>query len=130
MMYDTISQAAQKTGISAHTLRYYDRMGLLPFIGHAPDGSRRFQEDDYEWLSVLQCLKNTGMPLNQIKTYMDWCMEGDSTLEQRLKLFRDQKAKVEKQYEELKKWEGVIDYKIGYIKKRLNGAERSHKSVF
>lgn len=129
-MCDTISQAAKRTGISAHTLRYYDREGLLPFIGHAPDGSRRFYEADYEWLDLLQCLKHTGMPLKQIRTYMDWCMEGDSTLEQRLELFTAQKAEIQTRMEALEHYRQIVDYKTEYIKKRLNGGERSHSSVF
>ncbi len=122
-MFDTIAQASKKTGISIHTLRYYDREGLLPFIEHSANGSRLFRESDYEWIAVLQCLKNTGMPLKQIKTYMDWCMQGDTTLEKRLSLFQSQKIVIEHQLKELKTYQNIVEYKIKYLKGRIDGTE-------
>ena len=87
-MYDTIAQASKKTGISIHTLRYYDREGatFLSLNIHQMEAVYLLKTD-YEWIAVLQCLKNTGMPLKQIRTYMEWCMQGDTTLERRLALF-------------------------------------------
>ncbi|HCT64197.1 MAG TPA: MerR family transcriptional regulator [Lachnospiraceae bacterium] len=129
-MYDTIAQASKKTGISIHTLRYYDREGLLPFIEHSPNGSRLFNENDYEWIAVLQCLKNTGMPLKQIRTYMDWCMQGDTTLERRLALFQSQKIEIERQFKEIQNYQKIVEYKINYLKGRIDGTEEKSISQF
>lgn len=65
MMY-TVGEMAKLLGVSASTLRYYDKEGLLPFVERSPGGMRMFQEKDYEWLQVIGCLKKTGMPLEEI----------------------------------------------------------------
>ena len=73
MMY-TVGKMAKLLGVPASTLRYYDKEGLLPFVERSPGGMRMFQEKDYEWLQVIECLKKTGMPLKNIRTYIDMAM--------------------------------------------------------
>lgn len=113
MVY-TISQVAEKSGLTAHTLRYYDKEGLLPFIDRSSSGVRKFKDEDFEWLAIITCLKDTGMQVKDIKTFIDWCLQGDETVENRLNLFKAQKEKVEAQIKELKKHLKKIDYKIWY----------------
>jgi DNA-binding transcriptional MerR regulator len=115
-MYCTIGQAAQKFGLTAHTLRYYDKEGLLPFVDRSEAGVRRFKEEDFEWLAVIVCLKNTGMPVKQIKQFMEWCRQGDKTIEKRLNLFVEQKKRVKEQIAFLNKHLDKINYKIRYYK--------------
>ena len=79
MMY-TVGEMAKLLGVPASTLRYYDKEGLLPFVERSPGGMRMFQEKDYEWLQVIGCLKKTGMPLKNIRTYIDMAMQGDETI--------------------------------------------------
>lgn len=110
----TIGQAAQKMGLTAHTLRYYDKEGLLPFVAKSSSGLRIFADSDIEWLVMIECLKGTGMSLKDIKQYIDWFIEGDSTLELRLEMFKKQKAKLEEQMSQLKKHLEKIDFKIAY----------------
>ncbi len=110
----SISQTAKRIGVTAYTLRYYDKEGLLPFVDRTPSGIRSFKESDFEWLAVVNCLKNTGMSIKQIKVFIDYCLEGDSTLEKRLEVFTHQKESVEKQIEELQMYKKKIDYKIWY----------------
>ncbi len=92
-MFYTIAQVAKKFGLTAHTLRYYDKEGLLPFVNRAAGGIRRFKEEDFEFLSIITCLKETGMPVKEIKTYIDYCLQGDSTIDARLELIQKQKNK-------------------------------------
>ena len=75
MMY-TVGEMAKLLEVPASTLRYYDKEGLLPFVERSPGGMRMFQEKDYEWLQVIECLKKTGMPLKNIRTYIDMAMQG------------------------------------------------------
>lgn len=82
---------AQQAGIPASTLRYYDKEGLLPFVERAPAGIRIFQDRDMEWLRVIGCLKRAGMPLEDIRRYIQLAMEGDGTIGERLELFRKQR---------------------------------------
>lgn len=124
----TIAQASERTGITAHTLRYYDKEGLLPFVDRSPSGIRQFKDSDFEWLSVISCLKNTGMQIKDIKIFIDWCMEGDSTLEQRLQMFKERKDEAEKQLHEIQKSLDKINYKILYYETAVNaGTEDIHK---
>lgn len=110
----TIGQAAAKTGLTAHTLRFYDKEGLLPFVKKSASGLRVFSEDDISWLVMIECLKGTGMLLKDIKQYIDWFREGDSTLVQRLEMFKQQKIKVEAQIAQMKQHLEKIDYKIAF----------------
>ena len=110
----TIGQAAEKMGLTAHTLRYYDKEGLLPFVAKASSGQRVFAETDIEWLVMIECLKGTGMTLKDIKQYIDWYIEGDTTLEKRLEMFKNQKVKLEEQMAQLQKHLEKINFKIKY----------------
>ncbi|MCD7035697.1 MerR family transcriptional regulator [Metabacillus sp. GX 13764] len=124
----TISEAAQKLNLTVYTLRYYDKEGLLPFVEREPNGTRQFKESDISALKVIECLKSTGMPIKEIKHFIDWCSDGDSTLQQRYDMFVDRKAIVEAQIEELKKTMEVIDHKCSYYQTALEaGTEQIHK---
>lgn len=108
----SIGQVAQKTGLTTHTLRYYEKEGLLPFVRKNSSGLRVFSDNDLGWLAMIECLKETGMPLKGIKQYIDWFEEGDSTLPQRLEMFRSQKEKIEGQIALFQKHLAKIEYKI------------------
>ncbi|MBO7743045.1 MerR family transcriptional regulator [Paenibacillus sp. MWE-103] len=112
----TISQAAERTGLTAHTLRFYDKQGLLPFVDRTPAGNRDFKESDFEWLGVIACLKNSGMPVKQIRQYIEWGMEGDDTLKQRLAVFKNHRNAVLEKIAELQGYMSKIDQKIWYYK--------------
>ena len=111
-MYYSIGQVAAKTGLTVHTLRYYEKEGLLPFVHKSSSGLRMFSDNDLGWLSIIECLKKTGMPLKGIKQYIDWFREGDSTLPQRLEMFKQQQLKILTQIEQFQKYLQKIDYKV------------------
>lgn len=115
----TIGQAAERTGLSVSTLRYYEKEGLLPFVERTRGGQRMFKEEDFNWLSIIECLKNTGVPIREIRQYIDWCMEGDATLEQRRDLFLRQKARVESRIAEYCRNLDKINYKIWYYERAI-----------
>lgn len=108
----SIGQVAKKTGLTAHTLRYYEKEGLLPFVQKSGSGLRVFSDNDLGWLAMIECLKETGMSLKGIKQYIDWFREGDSTLPQRLEMFKEQKNRVEAQIALFQKHLARINYKI------------------
>ncbi|KOE59089.1 HTH-type transcriptional regulator AdhR [Aggregatibacter actinomycetemcomitans] len=110
----TTAQAAQKMGISAHTLRFYDKEGLLPNVGRDEHGNRRFTDNDLQWLSLLQCLKNTGMSLKDIKRFAKCTTIGNSTIEERLALFENQTQNVKQQISELKRYLSLLEYKVAF----------------
>ena len=124
----TIKQVADKIGVSVPTLRYYDKEGLFPFIERKKNGTRIFKESDLRSLEIISCMKASGMPIKDIKRYMDMCLEGDSTLEERLDIFLKRKEVIKEQMEELNKTMSVIEHKIKYYEKAIQaGTEDVHK---
>lgn len=73
-------------GVSIYTIRFYDKEGLLPFVMRNKSGNRVFTESDVSLFRTICCLKNTGMQIRDIKTYIDFCMLGASTIDERKKL--------------------------------------------
>lgn len=125
----SISEVAKELNLTVYTLRYYDKEGLMPFVERTASGTRLFKESDIAALKVIECLKSTGMTIKEIKTFIDWCSEGDSTLQQRYDMFVDRKAHVVAQMEELMKTMEVIEHKCLYYKTALDaGTEDIHKN--
>ena len=87
----SISEVAEKMNVTVPTLRYYDNIGLFKNLKKNKAGNRVFTEEEVEALRVIQYLKKSGMQLTKIKEFMNWCKDGDSTLENRLNLFKKQK---------------------------------------
>ena len=110
----TIGQVAKKLGLTAHTLRYYDKEGLLPSVKKGSSGARIFNDEDIDWLIIVECLKGTGMQLKDIKKYIDLCQKGDSTLATRLELFKQQKRQLEEKLTQFQQYMENINYKIAY----------------
>lgn len=88
----SIKEVAKMMNVAPSTLRYYDQEGLLPNIKRL-NGIRVFEDADFKWLRVLNCLKNTNMPIKKIRQYVELAQEGDTTLEERYDLIKEQKTK-------------------------------------
>ncbi len=126
----TIGEVSKMLDLSVPTLRYYDKEGLLPLLERTESGVRKFNDIDIENLKIVECLKASGMPIKDIKIFIDRCGEGDSTLKQRYDMFIERKAAVEKQIEELEKIKETIEYKCWYYKTALDaGTEDVHKQI-
>jgi DNA-binding transcriptional MerR regulator len=113
MLY-TIGEMAKKMKVAPSTLRYYDSEGLLPFVERSSGGMRVFKERDLGALEIIDCLKRTGMPIKNIKAFMDYSMEGDSTIDKRLEIILNQKTKVVEQIKELEDMLNMLNYKEFY----------------
>lgn len=113
MLY-TVGEMAKLLDIPASTLRYYDKQGLLPFVKRSKGGIRMFQEKDYEWLKLIECLKKSGLTLNEIKDYISMAIRGDETIEGRLQLFLNQKEVINQKIAELQETLSVVEYKCWY----------------
>jgi DNA-binding transcriptional MerR regulator len=114
----TIKQVSEKTNLSAHVLRYYEKEGLLCHIGRSKSGIRHYSEDDLEWLGLICCLKNTGMSLKQIKAFVDLSAEGKKTLKQRCDMLAEHKKNVEAQIQEMNRHLEKVSHKIAYFTKQ------------
>lgn len=118
------------TKIPATTLRYYDKEGLLPYLTRKDSGYRAFKESDLQMLQVLDCLKNTGMSIKDIKQFSKWVQEGDSSLQQRYEMFLERKKEVEKQMRDLQKVLDVVNHKVAYYEAALKaGTEKELKQT-
>jgi len=113
MLY-TVGEMAKKLNVAPSTLRYYDKEGLLPFVERSDGGIRMFKDEDFEWLHIIECLKKTGMSIKDIKTFIDWCMEGDSTIEQRLQLIDRQREAVLNQIAQMQETLKTLNFKHWY----------------
>ena len=113
-MFYTIGEMAQKLNVAPSTLRYYDKEGLLPFVERSSGGIRMFKDEDMEWLRLLGCLKKAGMPLKEIRSFMDWSRQGDATISQRLELIEKQRQSVLDQQKQLEDTLPMLDYKRWY----------------
>lgn len=116
----TIAEVSKIIGISTHTLRYYDKEGLLPNINRTESGIRNFNDNDMEILYVISCLKKSGMNIKRIKEFIDLCIIGDSTLNKRLDILIEQKKCIEKQKKEIDKYMDKIDKKIECYTNTIN----------
>ncbi|OCT16388.1 MerR family transcriptional regulator [Paenibacillus pectinilyticus] len=94
MKYYSISEASAKFHVPESTIRYYEKKGLLPLIERNEAGRRLFSEGQMALLGTVVCLKNTHMPISSIKQYIDWIVEGESTLELRLDMMEKHKKAV------------------------------------
>ena len=113
MLY-TIGEMAKRLGVAPSTLRYYDKEGLLPFVERSQGGIRMFREEDFEWLLLISCLKETGMPIHQIKVFMDLSLQGDKTIAERLEMIDRQREAVKTQIANLQANLEMLDYKHWY----------------
>lgn len=124
----SISQAAERFGITAHTLRFYDKEGLLPFVDRGAGGKRIFKDGDLGWLQIIECLKDTGMPIKEIRGYLELCMKGDKTLQRRLEIMREHKKFMQEKLALIKRHMKKIDYKLWYYETAIAaGTESIHK---
>lgn len=115
----TISDAARASGVSAHTLRYYERAGLLDPVDRAASGHRRYAEEDLARIQFLTKLRATGMPIRQIREYIELVRVGEDTNEARMALLVAHRDAVRAHLEETERNLEIIDYKIDFYRERL-----------
>ncbi|WP_035869369.1 MerR family transcriptional regulator [Cryptosporangium arvum] len=113
------SQAAEMTGFSLDTLRYYDKIGLLDELARTPGGQRIFTEDDVAWLGILRCLRDTGMPIAQMQRYADLARAGDESLAERIALLEEHDRAVEDQIARLRAQQSHIRHKVTFYRSEL-----------
>lgn len=118
----TIEEAAARTGLTKHTLRYYEREGLLPPIAKAASGHRRYTDDDIGWVRFLQLLRATGMPIREAKEFVTLTWAGDHTIPQRVEVLTGYRAAlVERMAQDVDHLEALnrkIDYYAGVLQAR------------
>jgi len=118
-----IADAARRTGLTSHTLRYYERDGLmLRAVGRSRSGHRIYTDEDLQWIAMLTRLRATGMPIREIRQYAAMCRAGGGNELAQLELLRAHRARVLAQLTEVTRHLGAIDNKIGIYTERLEAA--------
>lgn len=113
----TIQEVAQATGLSAHTLRYYERVGLIHPIDREENSHRRYTRDDVGWIDFLTKLRATGMSIKDMQRYAELQRRGEETLPDRVEMLKALRDKVEAHMEELNEHLKLIYYKIDLYEK-------------
>ncbi len=115
----SIKEVSEKTGLSAHTLRYYEREGLLSGVERTSGGFRQYTDSDLEALWLICCLKNTGMSLQEITRFVKLTREGDHTLRERVELLREHRESVISRVEEMQKYLDKVTWKLNFYSEKL-----------
>ena len=113
MIY-TVGEMAQKLGVPASTLRYYDKEGLLPFVERSSGGIRMFRENDFEWLQVIRCMKKPECPSKISGSISSLPCRGDDTIDIRLEMFQHQREVLTQQIQQLQHTLETVEYKCWF----------------
>ncbi|MFF3401342.1 MerR family transcriptional regulator [Streptomyces sp. NPDC002659] len=120
----TISEVVAFTGLTAHTLRWYERIGLMPHIDRSHTGQRRFTNRDLDWLAFVGKLRLTGMPVADMVRYAELVREGEHTFEARQELLQQTRRDVRRRIAELHDTLAVLDHKIDFYADARRASER------
>ncbi|MER5743925.1 MerR family transcriptional regulator [Streptomyces sp. NPDC059913] len=120
----TISEVAALTGLTAHTLRWYERIGLMPHVDRSHTGQRRFTNRDLDWLAFVGKLRMTGMPVADMVRYAELLREGEHTFEERQELLEATRRDVRTRIAELQDTLAVLDHKIDFYASARTAPER------
>ena len=107
-----IQEVSERYGLSADTLRYYERIGLLPTVNRTESGIRDYNELDIRRVDFIKCMRSAGLPLEVLIDYMSLVQQGDSTIETRKEILREQRALLATRIAEMQKTLDLLDHKI------------------
>jgi DNA-binding transcriptional MerR regulator len=119
----TIAEVAERTGLTRHTLRYYEREGLMLTVDRVGSGHRRYSEHDLGWIELITKLRATGMPIREVRRYAEMVRAGDGNEQDRLALLRAHRERVRVQLDTMATYLGAIDMKIGYYADAIEACE-------
>ncbi len=120
----TVKEIADKMGLTTYAVRYYDNAGLIPEVERSSGNSRLFSDYNLAWLKIVHCLRSTGLPIAEVRRYIQMCSEGDSTIPERAALIAAQEKKLNAQLEELNRQMEILEYKKHYYEALLAGQSR------
>ena len=123
----TIAQVSQKYGVSADTLRYYERIGLLPPVGRTKSGIRDYTEEDCNWVNFIKCMRSAGLPVETLIEYVGLFGQGDEPIPARKELLMEQRRQLAARIGEMQAVLDRLDKKIEGYESHLLKAERSLK---
>ena len=108
----TIAEVSNKFDLTRDTLRYYERIGLIPGVNRGKGGIRDYSEEDCRWIEFIKCMRNAGLPIDVLIKYVNLFRQGDSTIEERKNLLLEQRNELISRIEEMKKTLERLNFKI------------------
>jgi DNA-binding transcriptional MerR regulator len=124
----TITEVAKKYGLTADTLRYYERIGLLPDVHRTPGGVRNYSEEDCRWVEYIKCMRSAGISVETLIEYVKLFHKGAETIAARKKLLLEQREQIVARINELNEVLTKLDWKLdGYEERMLKFEEENLK---
>ncbi len=123
----TISEVSKKFDITADTLRYYERVGLLPSVNRTPSGQRDYDDKDIGWIEFIKCMRGAGLPIEVLIEYVGLFQQGDSTIEARKELLIEQREILREKLEAVQATINRLDYKIDVYENEMVPFEKKLK---
>lgn len=119
----TIKEVSEKFGISQDTLRYYERVGMIPHVTRTTGGIRNYQESDLGWVEMALCMRSAGLPIEAMIEYVRLFQEGDETIPARLQLLLDQREALIEQKAQIDSTLKRLNYKISRYERAVETGE-------
>lgn len=108
----TIKEVSEILNISQDTLRYYEKIGVIPPVKRTVGGIRNYQEEDIGWIQLVTCMRNAGLPIKMMIDYLNLYQQGDSTIQARYNLLKEQREKLLEQRKQIDETLEKLNYKI------------------
>ncbi|WP_407309783.1 MerR family transcriptional regulator [Desulfosporosinus sp. SB140] len=108
----TIAEVSEKYDLTQDTLRYYERIGLIPHVNRNKSGNRDYTEEDCRWVEFIKCMRNAGLPIEALIEYVTLFQQGDETVEARKELLIEQRKQLFQKMEDMQKTLERLNYKI------------------
>ncbi len=122
-----ISEVSEHFDISPDTLRYYERVGLIPAVNRTESGIRNFNQTDIEWVEFIKCMRSAGLTIEVLTEYVELVQQGDPTNEARKQILINQRDELVRKMEEMQKTLDLLNYKIEVYEKALLEKEKELK---
>jgi len=122
-----ISEVSEKFVLSQDTLRYYERIGLIPSVNRNKSGIRDYSEEDCKWVEFIKCMRGAGLPIEVLIEYVGLFQQGDTTIEARKELFIEQRKQLITRMVDMNKTLERLDYKIATYEQVVVGKEKELK---
>lgn len=120
-----IAEVSEKFDIPQDTLRYYERIGLIPHVHRNKSGIRDYTEEDCNWVEFIKCMRAAGLPIEVLIEYVALFQQGDETLEARKELLAEQRRQLIAKMEDMKKTLERLDYKIAIFDQKIVEREKT-----
>jgi DNA-binding transcriptional MerR regulator len=121
----TITEVSEKFGIPLDTLRYYERIGLIPRVNRNKSGIRDYTEENCKWVEFVKCMRSAGLPIEVLIEYIGLFQQGDETIEARKELFIEQRKQLKSRMEDMKNTLERLDYKIASYEQAVIEKEKT-----